>query len=164
MADIDPAGLEGWARGAEAPGPGPRHLIDPRGAVLADSQHDPETMENHNERPEVRQARQGLIGVATRHSATLDVDLSYVAMPVAYRGEPELRAAGWPCRCARSIRPSLAVRQRILGASVVAALLALAMAYWFSRSFTRRVRRLESFAQSLLGARVPESLAPDASR
>jgi two-component system phosphate regulon sensor histidine kinase PhoR len=54
-----------------------------------------------------------------------------------------------------------AVRWRILGASLAAALIALAMAYWFSRSFTRRIQRLQGFAKSLLGARVPDSLAPD---
>jgi two-component system phosphate regulon sensor histidine kinase PhoR len=161
LADVDPAHLEGWARAAEHRAGARVTLIDSRGAVLADSQHDPETMENHNDRPEVRQARQGIVGVATRHSATLDVDLSYVAMRVPYRGELEcvLRLA-LPLRAIDIVIAP--VRQRILGASLVAALLALAMAYWFSRSFTRRVRRLESFAQSLLGARVPESLAPDA--
>ena len=160
LASVEAAGLEGWARGAEARAQARVTLIDPQGAVLADSEHDPESMEDHGGRPEVRQARQGRTGAATRHSATLDLDLSYVALPIAYRGKPDyvLRLA-LPLR---ELDTAIgAVRQRILGASVVAALLALAMAYWFSRSFTRRVRRLESFAQSLLGARVPESLAPD---
>jgi len=160
LASVDAAGLEPWARGAEARARARVTVIDPHGAVLADSQRDPESMENHGARPEVRQARQGRTGAATRHSATLDLDLSYVALPVAYREQP-----GYVLRLAVPLRELdtaiAAVRQRILGASVVAALLALAMAYWFSRSFTRRVRRLESFAQSLLGARVPESLAPD---
>jgi two-component system, OmpR family, phosphate regulon sensor histidine kinase PhoR len=160
LASVEAAGLEPWARGAEARAQARVTLIDPHGAVLADSQRDPESMENHGGRPEVLQARQGRTGIATRHSATLDLDLSYVALPVAYRGQP-----GYVLRLALPLRELdtaiAAVRRRILGASVVAALLALAMAYWFSRSFTRRVRRLESFAQSLLGARVPESLAPD---
>jgi two-component system phosphate regulon sensor histidine kinase PhoR len=160
LESIDTASLERWARGAEGRAQARVTVIDPHGAVLADSQHDPESMENHSARPEVRQARQGRTGMATRHSATLDLDLSYVALPAAYRGQP-----GYVVRLALPLRELDtaigAVRERILGASLAAALLALAMAYWFSRTFTRRVRRLESFAQSLLGARVPESLAPD---
>src|SRR4051794_37760532 len=49
-------------------------IIDPRGTVLADSQHDPETMENHAGRPEIREARQGRTASAIRHSATLNRD------------------------------------------------------------------------------------------
>src|SRR6266480_1936193 len=43
------------------------------GVVLADSEHDPTTMENHRTRPEIEQARQGRVGTATRRSATLGV-------------------------------------------------------------------------------------------
>jgi two-component system phosphate regulon sensor histidine kinase PhoR len=161
LANIELANLEPWAHAAEARAQARVTVIDPRGAVLADSQHDPETMENHGQRPEVLQARQGRTGIATRRSATLDLELSYVALAVTYQGKPD-----YVLRLALPLRELntaiAAIRQRILGASLVAAFLALAMAYWFSRSFTRRVRRLESFAGSLLGARLPESLAPDA--
>ncbi len=54
------------------------------------------------------------------------------------------------------------VRWRIYGASLAAALAALAMAYFFSRTFTKRIRRLQAFAGSLLGARASEVLERDA--
>jgi len=61
--------------------------------------------------------------MATRHSATLDLDLSYVALPAAYRGQP-----GYVVRLALPLSELDtaigAVRQRILGASLVSALLA----------------------------------------
>ena len=161
LAETPPADLEQWTRAAGTRAQARVTLIDPRGVVLADSQGDVKTMENHGGRPEIRAAMRGETGVATRRSATLDVDLSYVALPVAYRGQ-----AGHVLRLAlplREIDSSIAaVRGRILAATAAAAAIALALAYWFSRWFTGRVRRLQVFAESLLDARSPESLPSDA--
>jgi two-component system, OmpR family, phosphate regulon sensor histidine kinase PhoR len=52
------------------------------GSVLGDSVADPRTMDNHGARPEVVVARQMGIGEAERHSATLDADFLYVAVPI----------------------------------------------------------------------------------
>ena len=56
-------------------------VIRPDGVVLADSEHDPRTMENHSTRPEVRAARFGKIGVASRTSETVGRPFRYVALP-----------------------------------------------------------------------------------
>jgi two-component system phosphate regulon sensor histidine kinase PhoR len=123
-------------------------IIDPRGTVLADSQHDPETMENHAGRPEIGAAHQGRTASAIRHSATLNRDLCYLAYPIAREGQP-----GFVLRLALPLAELdtaiAALRGRILGASLVAALLALILAYYFSVRFTSRIRRLQSFAEKL---------------
>ena len=54
-------------------------LIAPDGAVVADSQHVAREMDNHRDRPEVRDAVRSGIGTATRQSATEDVPYFYVA-------------------------------------------------------------------------------------
>lgn len=51
------------------------------GVVLADSEHDPSTMENHRSRPEVQQALRGRVGTATRKSATIGIAFRYLALP-----------------------------------------------------------------------------------
>jgi two-component system phosphate regulon sensor histidine kinase PhoR len=51
------------------------------GTVLADSEHDPATMENHADRPEIRQALAGSTGTSSRVSATLGQAFRYVALP-----------------------------------------------------------------------------------
>lgn len=136
-------------------------IINPQGAVLADSEHDPETMENHANRPEIREAYQGRTGSVIRHSATLDRDLCYVAIPLAYREQPNfvLRLAVPLEDLDAAIR---AVRWRILWASLVAAVVALGIAYLFSRSFTRRIDRIRAFAEGLADESTSGSLALEA--
>jgi two-component system phosphate regulon sensor histidine kinase PhoR len=157
---IEQPHLEDWAHAAHARARARITLISPTGAVLADSLHDPGSMENHRGRPEIRDALRGSVGVSIRHSATLNTELCYVALPAAWRGRP-----GYVLRLALPLQQLdaaiSAVRGRIFAASLIAAAAALLMAYVFSRGFTRRIRRLQSFADSLLTARVPEKLEPD---
>lgn len=153
--------LQDWARRAAGRAESRITVIERGGKVLADSQHDPETMENHAGRPEVRAALEGRLGTSIRHSATLDRDLLYLALPATGGGRPPsgliLRVAVPLQEVAESIAE---VRWSILRASLLAALLALVAAYFFSRSFTRRIRQVQSFAEGLVNARFPESLPP----
>ena len=57
-------------------------IIDPAGKVLADSDEDPETMENHLNRPEIIEATQGKVGKSLRFSRTLQKRMLYVAIPL----------------------------------------------------------------------------------
>ena len=57
-------------------------IVAPDGSVLGDSVADPRTMDNHGARPEVVAARRIGFGEAERHSATLDADFLYVAVPI----------------------------------------------------------------------------------
>ena len=56
-------------------------VIDSSGKVLADSEANPATMENHASRPEFASALQGQMGAATRSSHTVGVDFLYEAAP-----------------------------------------------------------------------------------
>ncbi len=160
LAVTDAARLEAWAHAAEGRAQARITVISPAGVVLADSEHDPETMENHASRPEIREALLGHTGASIRHSATLDRDLCYVAIRASAGGSPAVIRLALPLQ---ELRAAIAVvRKRIYGASLAAAIAALIMAYFFSRTFTRRIRRLQGFAESLLGARAADSLERDA--
>jgi len=73
----DIAAREGQAAGARAT------LIDPTGKVLADSEADASSMENHAERREFKAALGGNIGVDERRSHTLGIPFLYVAAPIS---------------------------------------------------------------------------------
>jgi two-component system phosphate regulon sensor histidine kinase PhoR len=149
-----------WAKSASARAQCRVTVIDPKGAVLADSDQDPEKMENHANRPEIQAAYQNRVGSAIRRSSSLGSDLCYLAVPLQYQGR-----SGYVLRVALPLgnldEPIAAVRWRILTASLVAAFVALVFAYFFSHSFTRRISRLRAFAEGLMKANFTESPLPD---
>ncbi len=159
LRSVKPGQLERWSQDAGARAQARATVINPQGVVLADSQHDPETMENHANRPEIQQAIQRQVGASIRHSATLNRDLCYLALRIDYGGRP-----GFVLRLAVPVTDVdaaiAAVRWRTLGASLVAALVALGIAYFFSRTFTQRINRLQAFAESLVEARFSGIYAP----
>jgi two-component system phosphate regulon sensor histidine kinase PhoR len=156
LPSLAPEQMPDWTMKADARTHARITLIDPRGTVLADSQHDAESMENHANRPEVQQALKLGTGTSIRHSATLDRDLLYFAYSFDYRG-----SAGHILRLAVPIENLSAaisvVRMRILGASLAAAILAFTIAFVFSRSLTRRISRLRGFAEGLVESRFSEA-------
>lgn len=134
--------------------------IDPGGVVLGDSEHDIETMENHAGRPEVLEAhRTKSRGASIRHSVTLDRDLCYLAIPVAYGGRPDyiLRLAVPLGDLHAAIA---AVRRRMLDTSLIAVGVGSLIAYYFSFGFARRVNRLRGFAEGLVEANLSEPPLP----
>lgn len=62
-------------------------LIAQDGTVIADSEVDPATLENHLGREEVDDALHGKTGKAQRLSSTDDTSRLYVAVPATYQGE-----------------------------------------------------------------------------
>ncbi len=61
-------------------------VIDPRGRVLADSQKDPATMQNHADRPEIAAALSGQPRSETHFSFTLRERMMYHALPLKSGG------------------------------------------------------------------------------
>ena len=129
-------------------------VIDSSGKVLADSEANPATMENHASRPEFASALQGQMGAATRSSHTVGVDFLYEAAP-------------FPGGAVRLAHPLSAIREAnrhvrndLLKSSAVAALLALVLAFIATQSIGRRLTRITDFAERVaagdLSARIEE--------
>jgi len=56
-------------------------LVELDGVVLGDTEENPVNMENHADRPEIIQALADGIGVSTRLSPTLNIQMMYIAIP-----------------------------------------------------------------------------------
>jgi two-component system phosphate regulon sensor histidine kinase PhoR len=121
-------------------------LIYPNGRVLADSRHDPETMANHSDRPEIRAALAGRVGIATRTSPTLGIPYTYVAIPFMQGGRPAavVRAAV-PLTAVNAALHSLYWRIGISAAAV--AVVSAALGFLVSRRISRRMRRIGEGAE-----------------
>jgi two-component system, OmpR family, phosphate regulon sensor histidine kinase PhoR len=159
VGQVPPSELQSWALRAGARAQARITVISDAGVVLADSEHDPESMENHASRPEIRDAYEGRIGKSIRYSPTLDQDLCYVAMAFSYLGRPRfiLRLAV-PVKNLHTARAT--VRGKIITASLLALAAALGMIYPFSRSFTWHIKQLKDFADGLVEGRPLRTSLP----
>ncbi|NIP41601.1 MAG: cell wall metabolism sensor histidine kinase WalK [candidate division Zixibacteria bacterium] len=108
-------------------------VIAPSGKVLGDTEEDPATMDNHNDRPEVIEAKNEGAGSSIRYSHTLKQDMLYVALPMNL---PEGRTA--------SIRTSISLAsigdalwsintKIIIGGLVIAGIMILVSLYMSRR-------------------------------
>ena len=52
------------------------------GEVICDSARDPQTMQNHANRPEIKQSLAGKMGISQRYSTTTRQEMLYVAIPI----------------------------------------------------------------------------------
>jgi two-component system phosphate regulon sensor histidine kinase PhoR len=133
-------------------------VIRTDGTVLADSEHDPATMENHSTRPEVEQALAGSAGTASRTSATLGIPFRYVALPPS-RGR--LVRVALPLTQVQSRQN--AVRVAIVIGFLVAAAGVSIGTLVVSRGVTRSLRRTTESVERL-GSGADERLDESGSR
>ena len=145
LADI--TSQEGQAAGARAT------VIDPTGRVLADSEADPSTMENHARRKEFVAALSGSIGLAERDSHTVGIPFIYVAAPIS----------GGAVRLAYPL-PEIEITDRPLGeallrGSLIAFGIALLLAAVTSQYLGRRLKRIVSFAERVAAGDLTARIA-----
>jgi two-component system, OmpR family, phosphate regulon sensor histidine kinase PhoR len=140
------AAQEGQSAGARAT------IIDASGKVLADSQSNPDTMENHSHRKEFVAALKGQTGESERRSATIGIPFLYVAAPIA-GGAVRL---AYPLSDVEAVQSQ--VRHHLLWgsffASLIALLIAAAASVWTSRRLQRIVDVAARIEQGDLRARV----------
>ena len=124
-------------------------VISPRGSVLADSGKRGEEipqMENHLNRPEVRSALAGGIGIDTRYSSTLKIDMLYVALPVKQNnGVTGIVRLALPLE---SVHRTLAeVRRTVSVGLFFALILAITLGYLVASATLKPVKRMTEVAR-----------------
>lgn len=120
-------------------------VISSNGTVLADSEADPHTMENHAtpSRPEFIAALQGKVGMSSRFSDTVHVEFLYVAIPIE----------GGALRLALPLEQVDArlreIRSRILQMTLLALIPAIFLAAWIARRVSNQFSNIISFSKEL---------------
>jgi two-component system, OmpR family, phosphate regulon sensor histidine kinase PhoR len=130
-------------------------VIDPAGKVLADSEAEASSMENHAQRKEFVAALHGNVGSDERRSHTLGIPFLYIASPVK----------GGAVRLAYPLSDleatSRKVRRTLLISSAIAFGIALIIAGLAAQFTARRLARILSFADRVasgdLTARIAET-------
>ncbi|HIQ02386.1 MAG TPA: HAMP domain-containing protein [Anaerolineales bacterium] len=123
-------------------------IIATDGTVLGDSERDPATMENHADRPEVIQALAEGVGRSTRHSATLDVDMLYVAVPVEAEGRM-VGVARLSLPLTKIERSLTEMARKAILATAVTALIATTAAFTVVRRKLTPIRSLTQMARRM---------------
>jgi two-component system, OmpR family, phosphate regulon sensor histidine kinase PhoR len=121
-------------------------VVTPEGLVLADSQSDPRTMENHAGRPEIRDALAKGEGQSARHSVTIDRDLLYYAVKQNVGApSPAVLRFAIPLATVHELFGSF--RRSLWLASLIILLLAGAASLLLSLGLSERIERLEEFSR-----------------
>ncbi len=141
-------------------------VILPDGVVLGDSEEDPRVMAGHGDRPEIRAALAGRVGVASRASPSQSRNLLYVAVPS--RDRPVSDGVAGAVRAALPLTavdaPVRAFARRIALLWLLVAALAALTAAWLARGLARPLAVLrqgvERLAEGQPGARTARA-GPD---
>lgn len=131
-------------------------VILPDGIVLADSNEDPESMELHHNRVEIKKALTGQVGTSIRFSRTLGQEMLYVAIPIyqARKSDPTTPArfdVGAVLRMSVTVDAiDLAlnsISNRIIFGVAVFALLAAIASLLVSRNISRPLEEIKRAAE-----------------
>ena len=132
-------------------------LIDLHGRVLGDSEvplSKLEVIENHGDRPEVREALLGSVGQATRYSETVGRPLFYLAAPLA-DGSGVVRLAVDVSDLEASVAE---LRRELLVAGAVGLLAAVGLSYLLSSVTLRPIREVRRVLASIAGGELDRRL------
>jgi two-component system, OmpR family, phosphate regulon sensor histidine kinase PhoR len=122
-------------------------VILPNGKVVGDSEAVSDDMENHGDRPEIRQALKGDVGTATRFSGTLRQRMLYVAIPIQDAEKAAIQGVVRISIATDAIDEQLRkIQIRIALGGVVIAALASLLCLVISRRITRPIEAMRQGA------------------
>ena len=134
-------------------------IVKPDGWVLADSDVNFATMENHSQRPEIVQATLGKIGKATRISESTKTEYYYFAIPLLEQNDSKgiLRLA----MATAQTRKRLAdISTTFVWFAMVSAALASIVLIGFARATIAPLRELTNFAGAIARGDYDQRLSP----
>jgi len=131
-------------------------VIDSRGQVIAESDFDKNEMENHANRPEIKEARENGWGSSIRYSSTLKDNLLYVAKKSYKRSEPVyIRAA----ITLKTIQNNFyALWLKFLAVFGFFILFSLGVSYFLSKKIKIEINKIIDFLESIAKKDYKKSL------
>ncbi len=131
-------------------------IVDDDGRVLGDSDESSVTMENHRDRPEIKEADVGDIGTAVRYSTTTRKNLFYLALAFdSPAGKRFLRLSLPLHDIEKTVNH---IRVRIVGATLGVFCLAILLGLIQARRITRSVEDITAFSEEAAKGNFKKSL------
>lgn len=130
-------------------------IINVEGSVIGDSAEDPSKMDNHRDRPEIKEALLGELGTDRRLSKTIDRDLIYIACPI--KAGDEIIGVVRLAKDQKELNGFLfRLRLLIILSVLTVALFALFFGVVTIRRFTDPINELQRVALSFAGGDLAE--------
>ena len=123
-------------------------VIAADGLVLADSEMDPRTMENHGDRPEVYQALHGAEGEYTRYSFTLQRRMHYYALPLV-RNNNTVAVVRLSVYSKEFTQVLDEVRRKLILVILPLLLFSFLLSFFISRNLTAPIRQLTRASEKI---------------
>ena len=134
-------------------------VIAKDGSVLGDSTRNPAEMENHSDRPEIREAIANDLGESSRYSNTLKREMLYVAVPYKSDGGQIMAVirTSLPLSFMQNMIHPIEMKVLYLGGilTVIALLLSFALSKTISMSFRGIINVSEELAKGNLDVTMP---------
>jgi len=122
-------------------------IVDSSGHVMGDSDEPSAQMENHAERPEIRDADISEVGSSTRFSNTIKKDLFYLAIAIdGDRGKGFIRMSV-PLEDVETAVDR--IRMRIIIGSLIALFIVILIGLFQTRRITKSIEDITSFSQDI---------------
>lgn len=132
-------------------------IVDGDGTVLADTDVDPATMDNHASRHEILAARRQGVGSANRPSRTIDARFLYVAVPIDGTSGLISRVAVPLDEINATVQR---VQQLILAAAATAVAMSIAIAWFISGRIARPLEDLRHQAHAVAAGDLTARVVP----
>ena len=142
-------------------------VVKSDGGVLADSNEDPDVMDNHRNRDEIKTAFSGGVGISRRFSRTLDGNRIYVAIPLnmTIGEEKEQLVVLRTSVSVSSLERTLSsIKTRIVFGSFAVLLLAGLATLLISRNVSRPLEQMKKSAEQFARGNFSERMLPVAKK
>ncbi len=122
-------------------------IIDTDGKVLGDSDKASEKMENHGNRPEIREAELSDVGSSIRFSKTIRKNLFYLAITFHNNSDKKFLRLSIPLLAVETAVN--AVRLKIIVASLAVSFIVVIFGLWQTRRITKSVEEIDAFSKEV---------------
>ena len=133
-------------------------IIDDSGRVLGDSDEPSEKMENHSNRPEIRDAAINDIGSSIRFSRTLQKNLFYLSIAVNQDAGKRFIRLSMPLQTIETAVNK--IRIRIILASLLALSVILFIGLLLTRKITKSIEDITEFSKDVASGNFSKRLFP----
>ncbi len=124
-------------------------IVDIKGKVLSDSEENPTLMDNHADRPEIKEAMLGKTGKSIRYSFTLEIDMLYIAIPIVNDNHQILGAIRLALPLTEVNKNIGYLHRIVLSTTIIGLLIATLISIIISLNITKPIKEMTEISKKI---------------